>query len=81
MFQYQLISFEAIDPPLSDKQGDWYQYVIANKFNRITGYRSGKREEVKDYIHMVMDYQNKKLFINTGNFEKQNYGAESESFV
>ena len=80
MFQYQLVSFQPIEPPDSDSGNDWYQYVIANKFNRITGYRSGKREDVIDYINMVMDYQNKKLFINNGGFEKQSF-SEAESYL
>ena len=80
MFQYQLISFQPIDPPDNNNQNDWYQYVIANKFNRITGYRSGKREDVKEYIKMVMDYQNKKLFINTTGFDKQSF-TEVESYL
>lgn len=80
MFQYQLISFQSIDPLDNDNQKDWYQYVIANKFNRITGYRSGKQEDVKDYIKMVVDYQNKKLFINNGGFDKQT-STEAENFI
>jgi len=80
MFQYQLISFQSISPPDTDNQNDWYQYVIANKFNRITGYRSGKQEDVKEYIKMVMDYQNKKLFINNGGFDKQSF-TEAECFM
>jgi len=80
MFQYQLISFQPINPPDNNNQNDWYQYVIANNFNRITGYRSGKREDVKEYIKMVMEYQNKKLFINNGSFDKQ-ATTEAESFI
>lgn len=71
MFEYQLTQFNKVNAFEWDNGENWYQYEIANYYNHITGYRSGTKEDVLDYVNMIIEYQNRKLFINSGSFVKQ----------
>lgn len=70
MFEYQLTLFNKVNAFEWDNGENWYQYEIANYYNRITGYRSGTKEDVLDYVNMIIECQNRKLFINSGSFAK-----------
>lgn len=81
MFQYKLVSFSKVNSDALPGEGTWYQYEIANHFNRITGYRSGELQEVKNHISTVINYQNKKLQLTAGGYEKQAASFEMDTCI
>ena len=82
MFKYQLISLQKVDKPEFVVIGTLYHYVIANKFNQISGYRSGTQVEVKQHINEVIERLDKKLIDLTGANNRQVYKvADLSSYI
>lgn len=46
MSRYKLKSIEKVTAPYGMAGENWYQFVIANEFNTINGFRAGKKKEV-----------------------------------
>jgi archaellum component FlaC len=49
-------SLERVNAPYGLQGENWYQFVIENDFNSITGFRSGKK---KDVINIVTNSVNR----------------------
>lgn len=51
MWDFEVVSVAKTRPPVSDRQGNWYRYTIANRVTEITGTRRGSRDEVLSFVH------------------------------
>lgn len=56
MSRYKIISFERVEAPYGLQGECWYQFIIENDFNRINGFRAGKK---KDVLKTVTDSVNR----------------------
>lgn len=56
MSRYQIKSIERVTAPYGMPGENWYQFVIANEYNTINGFRCGKK---KDVLKMVTDSVNR----------------------
>jgi hypothetical protein len=59
---YTIESIEPIDPPAGTEGSDWYQYVIVQGTNRISGYRQGSLESVRQTTEENIELLNERQF-------------------
>jgi hypothetical protein len=59
---YSIESIEPIDPPSGTEGDDWYQYVIVQGTNRISGYRQGNLESVRRATEENIELLNERQF-------------------
>lgn len=50
MQEFEVVSIEKAYPPVSGRQGNWYQYTIANGSTEIKGMRCGSKSEVQGFV-------------------------------
>lgn len=60
MHAYRVVSIEKTEdiPHSGAHKGKWYRYIITNGISTITGCRSGKLDEVRDYLNDVIQRMN-----------------------
>jgi len=61
MLDYDIVAVEEAVAPAGIADGKWHRYIIANRINSITGYRSGSRREVTEYARACVGRLNAKL--------------------
>lgn len=59
---YTIDSIESIDPPVGTEGTDWHQYVIVQGNNRISGYRQGNLESVRQATEENIELLNERQF-------------------
>jgi hypothetical protein len=59
---YTIESIEPIDPPTGTEGSDWHQYVIVQGTNRISGYRQGNIETVRQATEENIELLNERQF-------------------
>ena len=68
MQEFAIVNIEKTQPPVSGRQGDWYQYTIANGSTEIKGMRCGSKGEVKGFVESSvqrLNSRNKAAFQRT----------------
>jgi len=50
MYRYRIESFKRVIAPENSTRKLWYEYVIANSVNTITGCRAGSYNSVFDFV-------------------------------
>lgn len=62
MSLYKITSIKKTDSPAKNLNANetWYEFIIENNNNRITGFRSGSLKEVKTFIQTSVDRLNQK---------------------
>lgn len=48
MSRYKIIKIQKVNPPEGASNQCWYQYIIGNEFNTITGIRAGSEKETRN---------------------------------
>lgn len=87
MHAYHVVSIEKTeDIPHSDAhEGNWYRYTITNGVSTISGCRSGKLGEVREYLNDVIQRMNSGYNIKSSTKNSRNPIPKpcfvSESFV
>jgi hypothetical protein len=59
---YTIQSIEPSDPPSGTEGSDWYQYVIVQGTNKISGYRQGSLESVRQSTEENIELLNERQF-------------------
>ncbi len=59
---YTIQSIEPSDPPSGTEGSDWYQYVIVQGSNKISGYRQGNLESVRQAMEENIELLNERQF-------------------
>jgi len=59
---YTIQSIEPIDPPSGTEGDNWYQYVIVQGTNKISGYRQGDLESVRRATEENIELLNERQF-------------------
>lgn len=59
---YSIESIEPVDPPAGAEGDDWFQYVIVQGTNRISGYRQGNLESVRQSTEENIELLNERQF-------------------
>jgi len=55
---YEVRTIETTNPLNTESRHPWFRYVINNELNTITGYRSGRKEEVRRFARDCAAYLN-----------------------
>lgn len=50
MWKFEIVTIKKAKAPLSEREGNWYQYTIANNSTEITGLRRGSKDEVMGFV-------------------------------
>ena len=60
MWEFEVVTVAKTQAPVSDHQGNWYRYTIANRVTEITGTRRGSKEEVLGFVnHSIQRLNNR----------------------
>jgi len=73
---YSIESIKPVDPPTGAEGDDWHQYVIVQGTNRISGYRQGNLESVRQSTEENIELLNERQFGKRARVQQQSLASK-----